>query len=84
MTTRRYYMKFENRWVGNGQCDMEIGGKIVGAFSTSHSMVRALPAMSLNSAPGFRERIKVAAGEQAVSNTQWLRKRSTRTAKDDT
>jgi hypothetical protein len=44
------------------QCnDVDIGGKIVGAFSTSHSMVSALPAMSLNSAPGLRERINVAA-----------------------
>jgi hypothetical protein len=46
----------------NDQCnDVDIGGKIVGAFSTSHSMVSALPAMSLNSAAGLRERISVAA-----------------------
>jgi hypothetical protein len=31
-----------------------------GAFSTSHSIKRALPAMSLNSAPGAGDRIKVA------------------------
>ena len=43
------------------QCDVDSGGKIVGAFSTSHSMVSALPAMSANSAPGTRERISVAA-----------------------
>ncbi len=43
------------------QCVVESGGNIVGAFSTSHSMVSALPAMSLNSAPGLRERIRVAA-----------------------
>jgi len=45
----------------NDQCDdVGNGGKIVGAFSTSHSMVSALPAMSLNSAAGLRERISVA------------------------
>lgn len=41
----------------------ETGGscsKTRGAFSTSHSMQSALPAMSLNSAPGSRERISVA------------------------
>lgn len=31
-----------------------------GAFSTSHSIKRALPAMSLNSAPGAGDHIKVA------------------------
>ena len=46
----------------NDQCDdIGNGGKIVGAFSTSHSIVSALPAMSLNSAAGLRERISVAA-----------------------
>jgi hypothetical protein len=35
-------------------------GKMRGAFSMNHSTERALPAMSLNSAPGSRERISVA------------------------
>jgi hypothetical protein len=50
------------RNVIDDQCDdVGNGGKIVGAFSTSHPMVSALPAMSLNSAAGLRERISVAA-----------------------
>src|SRR5258707_15657298 len=34
--------------------------KTTGAFSTSHSIKRALPAISLNSAPGSLDRINVA------------------------
>jgi hypothetical protein len=41
--------------------DVGSGGKIFSAFSTSHSMVSALPAMSLNSDAELRERISVAA-----------------------
>jgi len=60
----------------------------VGAFSTSHSMVSALPAMSANSAPGTRERISVAAVlGVCVSDRANIRKRlvklATRTSKDD-
>jgi hypothetical protein len=38
-----------------------------GAFSTSHSIKRALPAMSLNSAPGAGDRIKVAVIPKSAS-----------------
>jgi hypothetical protein len=59
----RYKIENFNKgtWTINDQIDVGNGGKIVGAFSTSHSMVSALPAMSLNSAAGLRERISVAA-----------------------
>lgn len=68
-TCRIIYKKIEDPKDGenlrdeiNDQCDgVGNGGKIVGAFSTSHSMVSALPAISLNSAAGLRERISVAA-----------------------
>lgn len=47
-----------------------------GAFSTSHSIRRALPAMSLNSAPGAGERIKVAAIPKSASLSDERRKGS--------
>jgi hypothetical protein len=64
------------------QCVVESGGNIVGAFSTSHSMVSAFPAMSLNSALGFRERINVA----AVAGLNGIQRfvRLTRTSEYDT
>ena len=51
-----------NQSAGRGRLTQEETLKTKGAFSTSHSMVSALPAMSLNSAPGFDERINVATG----------------------
>jgi hypothetical protein len=65
------------------QCDVDKGGKIFGAFSTSHSMVSALPAISANSAPGLRGRISVAAvGCELQGNMH--ANGATRTSKDDT
>lgn len=52
-------------------------------------MVSALPAMSLNSAPGLRERINVAADGRVSFQKQYMRggmakkKEATRTSKDD-
>jgi len=46
-------------------------GKIETAFSTSHSTISALPAMSLNSEPGFLDHMSVA-GERK-SGTVYIR-----------
>jgi hypothetical protein len=51
-------------------------------------MVSALPAMSLNSAPGLRERINVAADgrvsfQKQYMRGEWPKKEATRTSKDD-
>lgn len=43
------------------------GWKIVGAFSTSHSTISALPAMSLNSELGSLDHISVAKSTKEVS-----------------
>lgn len=40
--------------------DHEYVGKMETAFSTSHSTISALPAMSLNSEPGFLDHMSVA------------------------
>ena len=40
-----------------------------GAFSTNHSIKRALPAMSLNSAPGAGDHIKVAVISKSATHS---------------
>jgi hypothetical protein len=76
---KRIKIKRTGRQWGEGCCV----GKIETAFSTSHSTIRALPAISLNSAPGSLDHISVAEIIWSVANaTRLLINR--RTSKDHT